>query len=217
LFLGIEIDKSLTWGMHIEALIDKFNRSCFAIRSLKSILPLDTLKMMYFSHVHSIMTCGIMFWGNSPYSIQIFRMQKRIIRIITNSTKRASCHTLFKEMNILPLPAQYILSMSMFVRANEKLFTFNSQVHNCSTRTIYDLHCPQTNLAQFQKGICYIGIKSFNHLPTNIKSRSNDLRSFKLQLITFLLQNFFIHVMNCLQISLPKRDNNATTTFSAVV
>jgi hypothetical protein len=146
---------------------------------------------MYFSYVHSIKTYGIIFWGNSPHSIKIFRMQKRIIGIITNSTKRAPCRTLFKELNILPLQAQYILSMSMFVVANNELFTFNSQVHNCSTRAIYDLHYPQTNLAQFQKGICYMGIKIFNHLPTNIKSRSNDLRSFKLQLTTFLLQNSF--------------------------
>jgi hypothetical protein len=118
-------------------------------------------------------------------------MQKRINRIITNSTKRASCHSLFKELNILPLQAQYILSMSTFVITNKELFTFNSQVHNCSTRTIYDLHYPQTDLAQFQKGICYMGIKIFNHLPTNIKSRSSGLRSFKLQLTTFLLQNYF--------------------------
>jgi hypothetical protein len=78
-------------------------------------------------------------------------MQKRIIRIITNSTKRASCHTLFKELNILPLQAQYILSMSMFIIANKELFTFNSQVHNCNTRTNYDLRYPQTDLAQFQR------------------------------------------------------------------
>jgi hypothetical protein len=30
LFLGIKIDKSLTLGMHIETLIGKLNRSCFA-------------------------------------------------------------------------------------------------------------------------------------------------------------------------------------------
>jgi hypothetical protein len=92
-FLGIKINKSLTWGMHIEALIDKLNKSCFAIQSLKSILSLDTLKIMYFSFVHSIMTYGI----------------------------------IFKELNILPLQAQYILSMSMFVIASKELFTFNSQ------------------------------------------------------------------------------------------
>jgi hypothetical protein len=118
-------------------------------------------------------------------------MHKRIIRIITNSTKRASCLTLLKELNIISLQVQYILSMSMFVIAKKELFSFNSQVHNCSTRTNCDLHYPQTNLAQFQKGISCMGIKIFNHLPTNIKSRSNDLRSFKLQLTTFLLQNSF--------------------------
>jgi hypothetical protein len=119
---------SLTWGMHIEALIDKLNKSCFAMRSLKSIVSLDTLQMMYFSYVHLIITYEIILWGNSLYSIKIFRMQKRIIRIITNSTKRASCHISFKELNILPLQAQNILSMSMFVIANKELFTSSSQV-----------------------------------------------------------------------------------------
>jgi hypothetical protein len=122
-FLGIKIDKSLTWGMHIEELIDKLNKSSFAILSLTSILLLDALKIMYFSYVFLIIAYGIIFWGNSQYSIKIFRMQKRIIRIITNSTKRTSCRTLFKDLNILPLQAQYILSMSMFVIANKELFT----------------------------------------------------------------------------------------------
>jgi hypothetical protein len=75
--------------------------------------------------------------------------------------------------------------------ANKKLFIFNSQVHNWHTRSTYDLHYPQTNLSHFQKGICYMGTKIFNHLPTKIKSMSSDLKSFKLQLTTFLLQNSF--------------------------
>jgi hypothetical protein len=103
----------------------------------------------------------------------------------------------------------------MFVIANKELFAFNSQVHNCNTRAIYDLHYPQTNLTQFQKVICCMGIKILNDLPTNIKSRSNDLRSFELQLTTFLLQILFIQVMNFLQISLPKKGQQ--TTLSAVV
>jgi hypothetical protein len=59
------------------------------------------------------------------------------------------------------------------------------------TRIAHDLHYPQTTRAQFQKGICYMGVKIFNHLPTRIKSMSNDLKNFKLQLTTFLLQNSF--------------------------
>jgi hypothetical protein len=107
---------------------------------------------------------------------------------MTNSTKRASCRSLFKELGILPLQAQYILSISMFIVANRELFTFNSQVHKLNIRPTYDLYYPQTNLAQFQKGICYTGVRIFNYLLTKIKSVSNDTKSFKSKLITFLLQ-----------------------------
>ena len=190
-FLGLKIENSLTWESHIDAVIDKLNRSCFAIRSVKSFLPLETLKMMYFSYVHSIITYGLIFWGNSPHSIKVFRMQKRIIRIITNTTKRTSCRNLFQKLDILPLQAQYILSIALFVIVNKELFTFNSQMYNCSTRSTCDLHYPQTSLTQFQKGICYMGVKIFNHLPPKIKSMSNDLKNFKIQLTSFLLKSSF--------------------------
>jgi hypothetical protein len=51
------------------------------------------------------------------------------------------------------------------------------------------MYYPQINLAQFQKGVCYMGVKIFNHLPIEIKSVSNDMKSFKSKLTTFLLQN----------------------------
>jgi hypothetical protein len=129
LFLGLKIDNLLTWKNHIDVLIDKLNRSWFVIRSVKSILPLETLKMVYFSYVHSILTYAIIFWGNSSHSIKVFRIQKRIIRVMTNSTKRASCRSMFKELGILPLRAQYILSISMFIVANRELFTFTIYTH----------------------------------------------------------------------------------------
>jgi hypothetical protein len=109
---------------------------------------------------------------------------------MTDSIKRASCRRLFEDLDILSLQAQYILSISIFVIVNMELFTFNSQVHNCNTRIIHDLHYPRTTIAQFRKGICYMGAKVFNHLPTKLKSMSNDL-NFKLQLTTFLMQNSF--------------------------
>jgi hypothetical protein len=69
----------------------------------------DVLRSTYFSYVHSIISFGIIFWGNSSHSKEIFKIQKRIIRMIMNSSKNASCQQLFKELNILPIPSQYIL------------------------------------------------------------------------------------------------------------
>jgi hypothetical protein len=36
-FLGLKIDNLLTWKDHIDALVVKLNRSCFAIRSLETL------------------------------------------------------------------------------------------------------------------------------------------------------------------------------------
>jgi len=50
-----------------------------------------------------------------PYSEKIFKIQKRVIRIITNSRMRDSCRELFQRLEILPLYSQYIFSLSIFV------------------------------------------------------------------------------------------------------
>jgi hypothetical protein len=46
--------------------------------------------------------------GSLTHAKIIFKIQKRIIRIITNSHNVDSCRNLFKELRILPLQSQYI-------------------------------------------------------------------------------------------------------------
>jgi len=75
----------------------------------------ETLRMVYFAYVHSLMIYGIFFWGNQPYSEKIFKIQKKVIRITTNSRMRLSCRELFQRLEILPLYSQYIFSLSIFV------------------------------------------------------------------------------------------------------
>jgi len=41
--------------------------------------------MVYFAYIHSIMSYCIIFGGNQPYSDKIFKIQKRVIRIVTRS------------------------------------------------------------------------------------------------------------------------------------
>jgi hypothetical protein len=75
------------------------------------MLSLEILKMVYFSYVNSLLTYGIIFWGNSTHSKVIFKIQKGIIRIMTNSASRESCRALFKALDVLPLQSQYIYSI----------------------------------------------------------------------------------------------------------
>jgi hypothetical protein len=45
-------------------------------------------------------------------------MQKRVVRIIMGKRNWDSCRKLFKELRILPLQSQYILSLLLFVIQN---------------------------------------------------------------------------------------------------
>jgi hypothetical protein len=180
--------------------------------------------MIYFSYFHSVMSYGIIFWGNSHPSINVFKIQKRIIRIMTKSNKRETCRPLFKQLRILPLPSQYILfkqlrilplpsqyilfkelrilplpsqyiySLLLFVVANKKLFLLNSQIHSIHTRHNDNLHLPQTGLTMVQKGVAYSRCKIYNHLPLHIKNISNNVPLFKSILRKLLLQYVFYSV-----------------------
>jgi len=67
-FLGLTIDDTLSWKQHIEQVLNKICTACYALRNIKHIVPTDTLKVIYFAHIHSIISYGIIFWGSSSYA-----------------------------------------------------------------------------------------------------------------------------------------------------
>jgi hypothetical protein len=132
------------------------------------------------------MSYGIIFWGTSQYSTNIFKIQKRVIRIITNSGSRELCRPLFNKFQILTFYAQYILSVLCFVQKNKELYIQNVEIHGRNTRNNLDFHVTTTNLTICQKGIYYMGQNIFNSLPACIKDKICDRREFKR-----LIRNFF--------------------------
>jgi len=98
---------------------------------------------------------------------------------------RASCRSLFKKFQILPLKSQYMLSLLMFVVQNKTLFLTNTENYNLDTRKRYNLYLPQANLTIYQKGAYYSGIKMFNNLPSEIKNVAGNQKKFKIALKKF--------------------------------
>ena len=134
----------------------------YALRQVKHTLPLETLKVIYFPHVHSTISYGVIFWGNSQSAIKVLKLQKKIIRIITNTNPRDSCREGFKKMQILTLYSQYVYSLILLVVNNKYLFTTNNKIHEHNTRNNNNLHPALSNLTKFNKGPCISGIKAFN-------------------------------------------------------
>jgi hypothetical protein len=61
-FLGLIIDNTLSWKDQIAELTTKLNKACYAIRAIKPFMSLDILITIYFSYVHSVISCGVIFW-----------------------------------------------------------------------------------------------------------------------------------------------------------
>jgi hypothetical protein len=99
------------------------------------IIPITFSVDMFFSLFHSVMNYGIIFWGNSSHNTQVFKMQKKAIRIIMGCGNRESCRILFEELHILPLMSQYMLSLLTFVSNNRERYFANFEIHNINTGT----------------------------------------------------------------------------------
>ena len=81
-FLGMIIDDKLTWCDQINQLLKWCFMLCFAFRISTLLLPDETLREIYlysyFAYVHSILTYGIIFWGNSTQLLRYSECKKRL-------------------------------------------------------------------------------------------------------------------------------------------
>jgi len=76
-FLGLVNEETLWWKRHINQILSRLSSACYAIRVITPLMSEDILKMIYHSYVHSIMTYGVIFWGNSPHSTNFLRFKNR--------------------------------------------------------------------------------------------------------------------------------------------
>jgi len=116
-FLGLTINDSMTWKTHIDVIVPKLSSACFAVQSVKPYVSHQTLKTIYYAYFHAIMSYGVIFWGQSPDTLKVFILQKRVIRTMMGCGRRDSCTGLFAELGILTLPSQYIFCL--LVRGKE--------------------------------------------------------------------------------------------------
>ena len=83
-FLGLIIDETISWNRHIDVIANKLCSACFVLRNLNHIVPQTTLRKIYFAHIHSMLSYGIIFWRNSTNANKLFIIQKKIVRILSN-------------------------------------------------------------------------------------------------------------------------------------
>ena len=98
-FLGVTINEHIDWSPHINKLSNKISRTLGVMNKLKRCLPHAIMKLMYNSLIQTYLYFGITVWGYN--CARISKLQKRAIRIISNSRYNAHTEPFFKDLAIL--------------------------------------------------------------------------------------------------------------------
>jgi hypothetical protein len=75
-FLGLTIDASMSWKVHIKELTTKINKACYAIILIKPIVSLNVLITIYFA-VFTLLYHTISYFGATQVTVQIFSLSKK--------------------------------------------------------------------------------------------------------------------------------------------
>jgi hypothetical protein len=63
---------------------------------------------------------GILFWGGDSQSTKIFKLQKKVVRLMCNVKRKMPCTELLRTLNILPVPCVYIMETAYYIKLNNK-------------------------------------------------------------------------------------------------
>ena len=197
-FLGIYIDNKLTWKAHIKHICNKVSKSIAILRQVRSIFPRNILKIIYMSLVYSYLNYCNLIWGAAERTNiePLFKLQKKAIRIITNSYYLEHTLPLFKNYKLLTVYQVYVLNCILFIYKCMKCNLFleyrgrikaSSDIHDHNTRR-KDLRVnikPRLNIC---KNSClYFGIDKWNSLSSRLKCL-NSVDYFKKEVKHYLIE-----------------------------
>jgi hypothetical protein len=126
-----------------------------------------------------------------------FHFTKETLQNYGWAQPRSSCRSLFKQLEILPVPCQCIVSLMNFIVNNKEIFPTDSSIHNIDTRNKFHLHRPNVNVSCFQKSTFSAGVKILNSLPPSVAILKNGKAKFKAALrkyTLFLLCRWILYV-----------------------
>ena len=102
-FLGVLINENLTWKNHIDSICKTIVKFTGLISKLRHFTNLNTIKLTYYALIYPYLTYGNLAWSNTyPSKIEkLFRIQKKIIRLMKFKSYTEHTKPLFNDLKIL--------------------------------------------------------------------------------------------------------------------
>ena len=145
-YLGVLIDKNLSWKYHIDFIALKISKTIGIISRLRHFIPTPILLNIYRSLIYPYISYGLLVWGQASKTNlnKILVLQKRALRLIYFINKREHAILLFKKANILHVNMLYYKAVSILMHDIHsksappnllELFNYPTSIHSYNTRS----------------------------------------------------------------------------------
>ena len=223
-FLGLILQENLSWKEHIEKTANNISRTICILYKIKYKVPQNILKMIYSALILPHLNYGILIWG---FDLErLFILQKKAIRIISNSFFLEHTDKLFKKLKLLKIHDIFKLKCAVFFYKFQKndlphqlmsILSYQSSNHQYYTRNSsnipfdspietnnqqQNLEISRTNLKCSESCIRFFIPQFIPTLPADILSKINtvSLCNFKYQLKKYYIDLYsddICSVSNC--------------------
>jgi hypothetical protein len=220
-FLGVLFDDELNFKQHISMIRSKLSRALFQLRSAKNFLAKESLLLLYHAIFHSHLAYATIVWSSATHSLinDIFKLQKKAVRIISNSKFNAHTEPLFKDLNILPLPDLITFFQIQFVhrylnnllpRSFANMWTLNFErnigPNEMRLRNYQNILIPVSRVAYISRLPYYYLPKIWESFPDNSIKNINSKQLFDENLKLYFLNDLNATV-NCNRLFCPTCSN----------
>ena len=210
-FLGVMLDKCLTFEDHIEYIKGKVSRGLGILIRCRKLFTQKTLLTLYNSFLYPYLNFCISVWGNTheSYLKPLIVLQNNAIRLVSGAKRRSiiwnertiliPAHTdpLYKKLNLLKLRQIYLYSVQQFVfkyhhgllpEIFHNFYAMNSSFHPHNTRSQNMYRPPLFRSTLASLTVRATGVKTYNYF-FNILSMDCSILSYKYALRKHVIVN----------------------------
>jgi hypothetical protein len=184
-FLGCYVDNKLNWHDHIDNVCKKISKCIAMLRCVYSF-PISIKRLIYFSFFHPFITYCLPAWGGThvTYLARIVLLQKKAIRLISNSDYLSHTAPLARLTNILLFEDVYFVKVAKLMHSiyykfdyykfNLTTNIFKHDAHDINLRNVYNLPTLFCRTACRKRSVFFCCIKVWNSIDVSLKSDPNN-------------------------------------------
>ena len=191
-YLGVHLDKNMTFSVHIDEVLNKISRHTGILFKIRNNLPTKARLDYYYAFIYPYLSYNVIFWGATyqTYLNPLIVQHKRTIRTICDAGFRDHTDPLFYKLGLLKFQDIYKYNLLIYMHKALARGEYALE-HNVATRNNdgFMARTVRHQLTLTQHAVSFVGPTEWNKLPYSMRSVER-LTLFKKALKAYLLNQY---------------------------